>query len=175
MQITLKTTVLALVLFSSRLVFSQQVEKTPGLQWNTDLMKAYEISSSTKKPIFAFFTGSDWCGWCKKLEANVYAKKEFVAWANKNVVLLEVDFPRGKQLSPELQAQNNNLQNSFGVRGYPTVWMFHLVKNDSTRSFSVNPVGTLGYPAGAVAGKEEVQFLHVADSLIKAYKPAKKS
>jgi protein disulfide-isomerase len=52
-----------------------------------------------------------------------------VEWANKNVVLMEVDFPRMKVLPAEIQQQNNNLQQSFGVMGYPTIWMFHLKKN----------------------------------------------
>lgn len=159
-------------LLLSLTTLSQNKEKG-GLEWHTDLFKVYELSNKSKKPVFAFFTGSDWCGWCKKLEAEVFAKKEFIEWAKKNVVLLEVDFPRGKQLAPELQQQNANLQQSFGVSGYPTIWMFHLTKNDSTRRFAIDAVGTLGYPAGAIPGKEEVKFLGVADSLIKISKKKK--
>ena len=123
-----------------------------------------------KKPVFAFFTGSDWCGWCKKLQADVFAKPEFIAWAKKNVILLEVDFPRGKVLSPEQTNQNASLQQSFAVAGYPTCWMFYMTKNDSTKKFSIDPLGSLGYPAGSELGKEQVKFLNVADSLVKKYK-----
>ena len=64
------------------------------LVWHTDFAKARELSDATHKPIFGFFTGSDWCGWCHKLEADVFAKEAFVTWAKKNVVLLELDFPK---------------------------------------------------------------------------------
>ena len=96
-------------------------------------------------------------------------------WAKKNVILLEVDFPRMKQLSPELQAQNNSLQQSFGVMGYPTCWMFNMIKNDSTKKFGIDPIGSLGYPAGSLPGSEHTKFLNVADSLMKNYKNKKKS
>jgi len=37
------------------------------------------------------------------------------------VVLLELDFPRKKQLPEELKKQNEALRDKFGVRGYPTL------------------------------------------------------
>jgi len=158
------------VLGNLKLSAQKKPAESSELVWHTDLMKVYDISHKSKKPVFAFFTGSDWCGWCKKLQADVFAKPEFIAWVKKNVVLLEVDFPRGKVLSPELSNQNASLQQSFGVAGYPTCWMFYMTKNDSTKKFSIDPVGSLGYPVGAELGKEQVKFLNVADSLVKKSK-----
>jgi len=137
-----------------------------ALTWHTDIMKANELSSSSGKPIFAFFTGSDWCGWCKKLQREVFAKPEFIQWAKKNVVLLELDFPRRTQLSPELAQQNASLQQAFQVQGFPTIWMFYLTKNDSTKQFNISPLGSLGYPRGPEPGKEEVRFLEEANSIL---------
>ncbi len=97
-----------------------QVQKN-GLTWYTDINKACAESNKAKKPIFALFTGSDWCVWCHRLENDVFDKASFKEWAKKNVILMEVDFPRGKLL-PEAQArQNNSLQQFFKVQGYPTV------------------------------------------------------
>jgi thioredoxin-related protein len=137
-----------------------------SLEWHTDLMKAHEISSSSKKPIFAFFTGSDWCGWCHKLQREVFAKPDFIDWAKKNVVLLELDFPRGKQLSPELAQQNSSLQQQFQVQGYPTIWMFYTTKDKKDNKFSLNPLGSLGYPSGVEKGKEEVKFIKDANAVL---------
>ena len=92
------------------------------LEWNTDVNKAVNLSIQTGKPLFFFFTGSDWCGWCKRLQREVFFKPEFAVWANKNVVLVELDFPRRTKLSAELQKQNRELQQMFGVRGYPSIW-----------------------------------------------------
>ena len=67
--------------------------------WHTDVEKAVEISVKTEKPLFLFFTGSDWCGWCKRLVSEVFQKEEFKNWAKDNVVLVELDFPKRKKLS----------------------------------------------------------------------------
>jgi thiol-disulfide isomerase/thioredoxin len=48
--------------------------------WLVDLDEAYNRSVKEKKPILANFTGSDWCGWCKKLDADVFTKPEFQTW-----------------------------------------------------------------------------------------------
>ncbi len=162
-----KLKLILLLLTISIFSFGQDAEKKEGaLEWYTDIMKANEISQANNKPIFAFFTGSDWCGWCKKLEAHVFAKQDFIQWAKKNVVLLELDFPRGKQLSPELTQQNNSLQQTFGVQGYPTIWMFFLNKDPKEQKFNIEALGSLGYPPGAEPGKEEVKFLSDANSIL---------
>jgi len=141
--------------------------KSP-LTWYTSLAEAQKISNSTKKPIFAFFTGSDWCGWCHKLQKDVLNKPAFIEWAKKNVVLLELDFPRKIQLSPELAQQNGELQQVFKVQGYPTVWFFYLNDDPATKKKNIDAIGSLGYPQGAESGKEEVKFLNDAKALIAA-------
>lgn len=143
---------------------------TEKLEWHTDLMKVFEISNKTKKPIFAFFTGSDWCGWCKKLQADVFAKPEFITWAQKNVVLLELDYPRFKQLPPDLQQQNQNLQQTFQIAGYPTIWMFTLSKPDTSNKFNIDAIGSTGYPQGAELGNEQKKFLEDVNRLMDAKK-----
>jgi len=154
-----------LLLILSCINTNAQGVKKQGLNWYTDVNKAQEASRKLKKPIFAFFTGSDWCGWCHKLEREVFAKPEFVSWAEKNVVLLELDFPRRKQLPKELMEQNMSLQQAFQVQGYPTIWIFDLEK-DTEKKFRISPLGSLGYPAGAEPGKEEVKFLSNANSIL---------
>lgn len=114
--------------------------------WHTDLDKAAAISTTTKKPLLLFFTGSDWCGWCIKLQKEVLHTPEFDAWAKENVVLLELDFPRRTKLDPKIAEQNMQLQQAFKVRGYPTVWLVQLVPGDNKVNFSA--LGSTGYVAG---------------------------
>lgn len=172
------TKILSLSLLFLMLGFStvkaQDEKKADGLEWHTDLMKADELSKKTKKPIFAFFTGSDWCGWCIKLQANVFSKPEFIEWAKKNVILLELDFPRRKQLSPELTAQNNSMQQAFNVTGYPVVWIFNTVKNNKEKKFIIDSYGSAGYPMDAEPGKEEVKFIADVNKLLSSKQPATK-
>ncbi len=137
-----------------------------GLSWYDDLDQAHDESVKTNKVIFGFFTGSDWCGWCKLLQANVFAKPAFVEWAIANVVLLELDFPKKTQQSIELKTQNQNLQRALGVGGYPTCWLFTSKKNPETGAFNLSKIGKLGYPSGAEKGKEEVKFLEEANVIL---------
>lgn len=113
--------------------------------WLVSIDEAYAQSKKTGKPILANFTGSDWCGWCKRLSAAVFDKPGFKTWADKNVVLLELDFPRRKKLPDEIRSQNQSLQQAFRVRGYPTVWVFNLNKSQETGGFEIEALGKTGY------------------------------
>jgi thioredoxin-related protein len=93
-------------------------------EWTTDLAKAKAKAKEEKKMVLADFTGSDWCPPCKALHKNVFSSKEFQEYAKKNLVLVEVDFPRAKQQSPELKKANRELAEKHGIEAYPTVIVF---------------------------------------------------
>jgi protein disulfide-isomerase len=116
------------------------------LTWQTNINKAMEISKKSKKPLFLFFTGSDWCGWCIRLQKEVFKTPEFEKWAKDNVVLVELDFPRRTPQEPEIQKQNAELQQTFAVQGYPTVWFVNASKKDGKISYE--KLGFSGYLAG---------------------------
>ncbi len=154
----------AVLSFFSLSLHAQEVKD--GLTWYTDVQKASEISNKSKKPIFAFFTGSDWCGWCHRLERNVFEKPGFKEWATKNVILVELDFPRNKKLPDELMSQNAGLQQFFNVQGYPTIWMFFLTMDQATKKGNISALGSLSYPQSQ-PGQEEVTFLANANAVLK--------
>lgn len=131
------------------LTISSTYAQNSNLVWTSNVMEAVDKSISEKKPMLLFFTGSDWCGWCKKLQAEVFERPEFAEWAAKNVILVELDFPRRTPLSPELQQQNNELQQMFAVRGYPTIWLVTPSKEDNNVNFA--KLGSTGYVAGGPA------------------------
>jgi protein disulfide-isomerase len=137
----MKKTILALTVLFTITAFSQKAT------WLTDYNKAAKISKKSNKPILANFTGSDWCGWCKVLDKEVFSTPEFAKWAKKKVILLKVDFPRRTKLAPELQKQNYALQKAFGVRGYPTIWLFEPGKGDNPKK-DIKPLGKTGYIRG---------------------------
>ncbi|MFZ1789210.1 MAG: thioredoxin family protein [Saprospiraceae bacterium] len=117
--------------------------ENPG--WMTDLEQVYQLSKKTNKPILANFTGSDWCGWCKRLTANVFVHQEFKDWAAKNVILLELDYPRRKEIPDAIKGQNASLQQAFQVSGFPTIWLFRLQKDETNNQFNIIPLGKTGY------------------------------
>lgn len=127
---------------------AEQAYKSDKEGWLVDMEEAYTISQKEGKPILVNFTGSDWCGWCKKLDADVFRKPEFQEWAKKNVVLLELDFPRRKQLPQKYREQNAALGNAMRVTGYPTVYLMEMTK-DAAGKMNINPLGRAGYTASA--------------------------
>jgi protein disulfide-isomerase len=109
------------------------------LNWQTDLKKAQEEAKTGNKLLLVDFTGSDWCGWCIRLNKEVFSQPEFKAYAEKNLVLLEIDFPRRKTLSDELKKQNEQLATQYRIEGFPTI----VVLNGQGKM-----VGELGYMEG---------------------------
>jgi len=90
-------------------------------EWETDFDKAQKKAAKEGKPMLVNFTGSDWCGWCVKLDGEVFSKKEFEAWAKKNVILVKLDFPRKSTQTAEEKKRNRELMKKYGVRGFPTI------------------------------------------------------
>ena len=64
---------------------------------------------------------SDWCGWCIRLAEEVFSQDLFKKYAEENLVMLKLDFPRNIAQSDELKQQNSMLQRQFGIQGYPTI------------------------------------------------------
>jgi thioredoxin-related protein len=107
--------------------------------WFTNYELAQKEAQSKQRQLLMDFTGSDWCGWCIMLDKEVFSKPEFKEYASKNLVLLELDFPRSKKMAAETAKQNERLAVKYGIQGFPTVVVF-----DSTGK----PLGALGYTAG---------------------------
>lgn len=126
---------------------SMSMQAQEELTWHTDMSKATDISIKENKPIFLFFTGSDWCGWCIRLQKEVFKTPEFIKWAKENVVLVELDFPRKNNQSEEVKMQNAQLQQQLQVRGYPTVWFVSATKTAEAK-VNLNALGSTGYVAG---------------------------
>ena len=112
----------------------------PG--WSEDFAKASAQAKSEKKMTLIDFTGSDWCGWCIKLDKEIFATPEFEEYAKKNLVLVEVDFPRSKEQSAELKEQNAKLKKEYPVKGFPTI----IVLDAEGKK-----IGQLGYMKGGPA------------------------
>jgi len=87
----------------------------------TDFDAAKAKAKAEDKPMLVDFTGSDWCGWCIKLDKEVFSKAAFKDYASENLILVEIDFPKSKKQSAELKAQNEALAEKYGIRGFPTI------------------------------------------------------
>jgi thioredoxin-related protein len=90
----------------------------PG--WTDDYAKAVEKAKAENKKLLLDFTGSDWCGYCKLLDKEVFATPHFKTWA-KDYVLVKVDFPKSTPISEKVKKQNAELKQQHPFGGYPTV------------------------------------------------------
>ena len=124
------------------LVVTLALPATEGSGWTTDYKAALEQAKADDRRVFLFFTGSDWCGWCKRLNREILSTSEFNKFADDKLVLVELDFPRSKAQTAAVKAQNAELAQRFKIRGYPTV----IVLDSSGKK-----VGQLGYQRGVTA------------------------
>ena len=125
--------------FAMMVCFTALVARAAEGEWMTDAAKAQQQAKTENKLVLLDFTGSDWCGWCIKLNKEVFSKPEFKEYAKKNLVLVEVDFPRKKEISAAQKATNKALADKYKIQGFPTI----IVLNGEGKK-----VGELGYMEG---------------------------
>ena len=112
---------LALAVFCAVATLSQAMTSTPA-GWTDDYDAALERAAAENKLVLADFSGSDWCGWCKKLDKEVFDTEQFRSLATNEYVLLMVDSPQDEGLlSAKAKKQNPKLVEKYKVRGFPTV------------------------------------------------------
>jgi thioredoxin-related protein len=135
-------------------------------EWLTDYHAALDRAGMEHKIVMLDFTGSDWCGWCMKLKGEVFDQPEFAAFAKENLVLVEVDFPRRKQLSADQQAANDALARNFDIQGYPT-----LIFVDSTGKKVAQGGYMAGGPKKFIEEVERIPGMKHVEGVAKAEEP----
>ncbi|MBT3278828.1 MAG: thioredoxin family protein [Phycisphaerales bacterium] len=105
-------TLLALLLTSSSLMAAGEI---PG--FHTDLESALKEARKLNKPLYIHFT-TDWCGWCRRIEDDIYKKAEGKATL-KPFVAVSLNCTTGKPNAAAYDAMRKNL----GLNGYPALAM----------------------------------------------------
>lgn len=93
----------------------------PKEGWLLNFDEAKTKAKEKGRIILLEFHGSDWCPPCIRLNNEVLSKPEFKEFAEKHLVLVDLDFPRRTDLSEEQSAHNHALAQRFGVQYFPTV------------------------------------------------------
>ncbi len=127
-------------------------------RWVTSFQQAKQLSAQKGLPIFAVFTGSDWCPYCIKLRQEVFSKPEFQNFVKDKFILLKIDFPKNKCLSAETLQQNRTLAKRYEVKMLPEVMIL-----DSKGNFILKS----GYRKGGC--KTYIAFLKIAKKLARIY------
>lgn len=93
----------------------------PDESWFTNFREAKAEAQKKDLPMFLFFTGSDWCPWCKRLTAETLDTAKFRDFVKDRFVLVFLDFPQKTMLPEAIGWQNKKLSDRYGVEGFPTV------------------------------------------------------
>jgi thioredoxin-related protein len=126
-----------------------QPREGAALAWKTDAAAALEQARTENKVMLMNFTGSDWCIWCQRLDGEVFSTPAFADYAREKLVLVKLDFPRGRSLPEAEQRQNNTLAERYGIEGFPTIVVLDA---------SGKKIGELGYlPGGPTAWLAELR------------------
>ena len=126
--------------FSSCRLFSDNQTGKGTIRWLTNYEQAVQQSKAASKPLLLFFTGSDWCGWCNKLDEEALETSEFAAAAGSRFIFVKLDFPLYSAQDPQIKAQNKELQQKFDVRSFPTIIIIDPKQNQQ--------IGVTGYRPG---------------------------
>jgi thioredoxin-related protein len=129
---------------------------SPAAEWrngaeDSTLSAAFSQAKRENKKTMIFFTGSDWCSWCMKLDNEVFSQREFDTYARSNLVLVKIDFPNRGTQSDAMKKANQTLKQKMGVTGFPTM---HFFNSDGKQ------IGRAGYQPGGVAA-----FTRIVDQM----------
>lgn len=122
MQLSIKTglTAAALACVAGTTAFAG------GEGWTDNFADAQATAAEEGKDLLLDFTGSDWCGWCIRLNEEVFAHDAFKDYAHENFVLVELDYPsppKQAEMDEATVAQNEELRDTYGIEGYPTIFL----------------------------------------------------
>ena len=89
--------------------------------WGDNLETAKAQAAKNNKLVFVNFTGSDWCPPCMALRDNVLTQKAFLDFAERNLELVFIDFPKNKPLDEKVELANRALAEQYNIKIFPTV------------------------------------------------------
>ncbi len=92
-----------------------------NINWQYNIEEALQKAEISNKHVFVFFTGSDWCSWCDKLNSEVFNFPVFQDYVQENMIMVKLDFPRSNIISKEQQDYNNARQAKYDIQGFPSV------------------------------------------------------
>ncbi|HNV69579.1 MAG TPA: protein disulfide isomerase family protein [Candidatus Ozemobacteraceae bacterium] len=77
--------------------------------WLKNIDDGLKQAKAENKIVMVDFTAT-WCGWCKKLQTDVFDREEFQKFAAEHLVLVSIDADA-----------NRDLVTKYGVEGFPTI------------------------------------------------------
>ena len=135
-----------LLLITTLFLFNNNVYSQPSFSnkedkaiWVSDYDEALALSKKENKPLLIYFTGSDWCIYCKRLKKDFLNSEEFKNRVDDDIILYEANFPRNKSLvNANQKADNYYLKRKFKVNVYPTLVVINSKQQEINRQTGYN-------------------------------------
>jgi len=90
-----------------------------GINWRAWDLGLAEAKASGRPVMVDVYTG--WCGWCRRMESDVYARPEIRDYLSRNFVTVKLDAEGSGPATFEGRGFNaRSLAARLGVSGYPT-------------------------------------------------------
>lgn len=153
---------LLLLLLIALMIISTQIYSDDSSNGSTQnkivwhsLDEGLKVASQNNKHVFIDFM-ADWCGWCKKMDKEVYTKQEIIELLNNDFISVRINGDSNDKLmfKGESISQQNLARSEFGVVGFPTLWF---LKPDGSKLTMLQ-------------GYQSSDFLQEALTFIKDYK-----
>ncbi|PTX98242.1 thioredoxin family protein [Spartobacteria bacterium LR76] len=127
------------------LIVSAVIACAAGFGWQINYSDALEQAAKERKAVLLNFSGSDWCGWCIKLDKETFSERKFTEFAEDKLVLVGIDFPKSKTQSPQVKAQNEALVKQYGIDGFPTLILLDSEGKEIAPNVGYLPGGPQGF------------------------------
>ncbi len=134
---------LPVILCFALFIITNSFKAAEEIKW-LDFNTGYKLAEKKKK-IMLVDVYTDWCGWCKVMDRETYAKSEIAALINKNFVPIKFN-PETPNVVYTFEGKEYNgkgLRDAISnnqIRGYPAT-MFINTKNKKSSLYSgyLNP------------------------------------
>ena len=93
----------------------QRADAAQAITWTTDLKKALADAKAQNKYVFVDVY-TDWCGWCKKLDRDVFTDADMVSYLGEKYICVKMDAEGSKE--------NEKVAEDARVTGYPAGLVF---------------------------------------------------
>jgi len=121
--------------------------------WLKNFDAACRFAKQKDRLILAYFSGSDWDEWGKKLQKEVLSSDNFNNWVEKNVIPFNADYG-GTAKQDLFKKQNEDLKTRFQISVVPTFLLLdsdgEVVARATYENLKLLPAETIGKPVAAI-------------------------
>lgn len=107
------------VIFSPAALLADETAK-PAIHWVRNIDEGLKLAREQKKDVLINFTGHGWCHYCTLLDEEIFSKPEFAA-AQKDFILVELDYPSAEDYPEGLQELYQGWKKKYLITGNPIV------------------------------------------------------